>query len=50
MGKEGSAANIYFGAISNDLLNEFEFKNREGRGANDIINSALNYGYAILTS
>lgn len=50
MGKEGSAANIYFGAISNDLLNEFEFKNRKGRCANDIINSALNYGYAILTS
>lgn len=50
MGKEGSAANIYFDAISNDLLSEFEFKSRVGRGANDIVNSALNYGYAILTS
>lgn len=50
MGKEGSAANIYFDAISNDLLSEFQFKSRVGRGANDIVNSALNYGYAILTS
>lgn len=50
MGKEGSVANIYFNAISSDLLNEIDFKNRIGRGADDIVNSALNYGYAILTS
>ena len=50
MGKEGSVANIYFSAISSDLLNEIDFKNRIGRGADDIVNSALNYGYAILTS
>ena len=50
MGKEGGVANIYFNAISSDLLNEVDFKNRIGRGADDIVNSALNYGYAILTS
>ena len=50
MVKEGSVANIYFSAISSDLLNEIDFKNRIGRGADDIVNSALNYGYAILTS
>jgi CRISPR-associated protein Cas1 len=50
MGKEGGVANIYFNAISSDLLNEIDFKNRIGRGADDIVNSALNYGYAILTS
>lgn len=50
MGKEGGVANIYFSAVSSDLLNEIDFKNRIGRGADDIVNSALNYGYAILTS
>jgi CRISPR-associated protein Cas1 len=50
MGKEGGVANIYFNAISSDLLNEIDFKNRIGRGVDDIVNSALNYGYAILTS
>lgn len=50
MGKEGGVANIYFNAISCELLNELNFSNRIGRGADDIVNSALNYGYAILTS
>ncbi|MDX9744142.1 MAG: CRISPR-associated endonuclease Cas1 [Arcobacteraceae bacterium] len=50
MGKEGGVANIYFNAISCELLNELDFSNRIGRGADDIVNSALNYGYAILTS
>lgn len=50
MGKEGGVANIYFNAISYELLNELNFSNRIGRGADDIVNSALNYGYAILTS
>lgn len=50
MGKEGGVASIYFNAISCELLNELNFSNRIGRGADDIVNSALNYGYAILTS
>ncbi len=50
MGKEGGAASIYFDAIGSELLNDLNFSNRIGRGADDIVNSALNYGYAILTS
>lgn len=50
MGKEGGAASIYFDAIGSELLDELNFSNRIGRGADDIVNSALNYGYAILTS
>ena len=29
---------------------DFDFKNRSGRGAHDIVNSMLNYSYAILSS
>jgi CRISPR-associated protein Cas1 len=50
LGKEGSAANIYFEALKNDLFENQNFVQRKGRGADDIVNSALNYGYAILTS
>lgn len=50
MGKEGGVASIYFDAIGSELLNDLDFSNRIGRGADDIVNSALNYGYAILTS
>ncbi len=50
LGKEGSGANIYFDAIGVDLLDDLGFTCRVGRGADDIVNSALNYGYAILTS
>ncbi|MDD2652862.1 MAG: CRISPR-associated endonuclease Cas1 [Sulfurimonas sp.] len=50
MGKEGGVASIYFDAIGSELLNDLNFSNRIGRGADDIVNSALNYGYAILTS
>jgi CRISPR-associated protein Cas1 len=50
MGKEGGAASIYFDAIGAELLGETDFYTRIGRGADDIVNSALNYGYVILTS
>ncbi|MBD3808782.1 MAG: CRISPR-associated endonuclease Cas1, partial [Epsilonproteobacteria bacterium] len=50
MGKEGGVASIYFDAIGSELLNDLNFSNRIGRGADDIVNSALNYGYSILTS
>jgi len=50
MGKEGGVASIYFDAIGSELLDDLNFSNRIGRGADDIVNSALNYGYAILTS
>ncbi|WP_175403766.1 CRISPR-associated endonuclease Cas1 [Caminibacter mediatlanticus] len=46
MGYEGSIANIYWNGISK-ILNEEDFK-RITKGATDRINTALNYGYAIL--
>jgi len=46
MGYEGSIANIYWNGIAK-ILNEKDFK-RITKGATDTINSALNYGYAIL--
>lgn len=50
LGKEGAAAAIYFDAIGTELLGETGFSARISRGADDVVNSALNYGYAILTS
>lgn len=48
MGYEGQAARIYWGAIKQVLPARYEFEKREGRGAQDPVNSALNYGYGIL--
>ncbi len=50
LGKEGSAASSYFYAIKKELLPHRDFNARVSRGAPDIVNQALNYGYAILTS
>lgn len=50
MGLEGRAAALYWeGARSLDLITAKDFK-REGRGARDAFNSALNLGYSILSS
>lgn len=48
MGDEGQAARVYWGAIQQVLPEQYAFEKREGRGAQDPINSALNYGYGIL--
>jgi CRISPR-associated protein Cas1 len=48
LGIEGSAAQIYWEAIGWVLPAEVEWRGREGRGARDAVNSALNYGYGIL--
>ena len=45
MGLEGSSASVYWNAISKIM--EIEFR-RITKGAKDRVNSALNYGYAIL--
>lgn len=46
---EGRAAAAYW-EISKTLLDEIiEFEGRVGQGARDLVNSLLNYGYAILT-
>lgn len=44
---EGRAASIYWNVMK-ALLEDTDWPGREGRGAKDPINSALNYGYAIL--
>ena len=45
---EGRSAAKYWEAMGALLGDESEWLGREGRGAKDPINSALNYGYAIL--
>lgn len=50
MGFEGSAANAYWQAISVAIGHKFNFTGRITQGATDVVNSSLNYGYAILYS
>lgn len=50
MGYEGMAAQRYWGAVKMTIPGQYGFIGREGRGAKDPINSALNYGYGILYS
>jgi CRISPR-associated protein Cas1 len=48
LGMEGRAAQTYWEALKAALPVELEWQGREGRGARDPINSALNYCYGIL--
>ena len=50
MSVEGRAANHYWDLIKQVLLDKIDFPGREGRGAEDPLNSMLNYGYGILYS
>ncbi|AEE26422.1 CRISPR-associated protein Cas1 [Francisella hispaniensis] len=50
LGYEGYAANIYFSSLARDKFLSESFANREGRGSQEIANSMLNFGYAILSS
>ena len=50
LGFEGSAANAYWQALAKAIDYKFGFIGRVTQGATDIVNSALNYGYAILYS
>jgi CRISPR-associated protein Cas1 len=45
---EGNAARIYWGAAKNVIPEHYAWTGRHGRGAQDPINSLLNYGYGIL--
>lgn len=47
---EGRAADLYWKAISSLIPKKWNFPGREKRGAEDPINSTLNYAYAILSS
>lgn len=49
-GHEGQCAAIYWNALKNSHLLPDTFHSREGRGAVEITNVALNYGYSILQS
>lgn len=48
MGLEGSASALYWDALSIISKEHIDFGGRVTRGAKDPVNSALNYGYAIL--
>ena len=50
LGMEGRAAQTYWDALKAALPMEYGWQGREGRGAKDPINSALNYAYGILYS
>lgn len=50
LGFEGASANSYFQALRKSKLLSSSFKKREGRGSQEINNSMLNLGYAVLSS
>lgn len=50
MGTEGHAAKVYWEAIRAIVPDGYQWEGREGRGAQDAVNSLLNYGYGILYS
>jgi CRISPR-associated protein Cas1 len=45
---EGRSSSLYWETIKKMLSEEINWPGREGRGAKDPLNSALNYGYGIL--
>jgi CRISPR-associated protein Cas1 len=47
---EGRAATQYWGAVSCLVPEELEFPGRQRKGAKDVVNQMLNYGYAILAN
>lgn len=48
MGHEGTGARVYWEGVAILLEGRIDFPGREGRGAVDPVNSAINYGYSIL--
>ncbi len=50
MNIEGRAANAYWEGVAAIVPDEFDFSNRNTRGAKDPFNMMLNYGYGILYS
>ena len=45
---EGRAAKKYWSALKQVIPEQYEWPGRKGRGAQDPVNAALNYGYGIL--
>jgi CRISPR-associated protein Cas1 len=50
MGYEGIAANNYWKCLIESQYFPSSFKGRSGRGATDVVNQMLNYGYGILST
>ncbi len=50
LGIEGRAGAAYWKLVRNLIEDRVEFKKRERRGAKDLFNSLINYGYGILYS
>jgi CRISPR-associated protein Cas1 len=50
MGLEGTAGRLYWEGVKTIISHRVEFLGREHRGAPDLVNSMLNYGYGILYS
>ena len=50
MGIEGQASHEYWVGFADILDDKWKFHGRSGRGANDPVNSLLNYGYAVVES
>ena len=50
MGYEGTTAQIYWSALAKIVDDKIDFRGRTTYGAKDVVNSALNYGYAFLYS
>ena len=50
MGIEGKVSVLYWDSISRLLPESVNFKNRNQKPENDVVNAMLNYGYAILAS
>ena len=50
MGLEGKCADVYWQSLAQSKLLPSTFMHRQGRGAQEITNAALNYGYSILQS
>ncbi len=49
-GLEGTAGRLYFETLSYVLPEDYQFKGRSSRPANDCFNAMLNYGYGVLYS
>lgn len=48
MGIEGASGRLYWQAVAEIIKGKTEFIGREHRGATDLVNAMLNYGYGIL--
>lgn len=48
LNREGRAGHLYWQTVRKLVRDDLEWEGREGRGAQDLVNSMLNYGYGIL--